>query len=207
LKPRNKEDKELQKLTNTLKWGVSGHQIFYYDRIYSNVDYWLYDTQVELDEPNRIISIHTILKGLDSDVFAHSLCNYSIKYGYDEIDGGGIYKRSVHQIMEFQHCEHDMTVFLGYQTTYRRIFQHLFYESLTYVGRDVVDENDPLVVEGVEKCNNQYSVLISPHLVYLILSYLQRMSRVKLTVEIRGCKCKSYNICKCTSRAETEYWE
>ena len=66
--------------------------------------------------------------------------------------------------------------------------------------------NDPLVVEGVEKCNNLYSVLISPCLVYTILSYLQRLKRVKFNVEIHCCKCKSYNVCKCISREDTENW-
>ena len=206
LNPRTIEDRELQKLEGTLRWRVEGYHIFYYDRLYSNADYWLYDTQCELDEPNRIICFYTTLKRLDGDNFAHSLCSYTIKYGYDEVKGGGIYKRSVRQTMEFQHCEHDVTVFLGYQTIYRRIFQHLFFECLVPLGRDIVDVNDPLVVEGVEKCIDLYSVLISPCLVYTILSYLQRLKRVKFNVEIICCKCFHYNICQCISREATENW-
>jgi hypothetical protein len=205
LPPLSAEDKELQRLERTLKWRVSGYQIFYYDRLYANVDYWLYETQCELDEPNRIICFYTTLKRLEGDNFAHCLCSYTIKYGYDESKGGHIYKRSVQQTMEFQHCEHDVTVFLGYQTKYRGIFQHLFCDRLTRVGKDIVDVNDSRVVEGVEMCSRLHGVLISQFLVYKMLIYLQRMMRVRCNAEIVCCQC-SGSICKCISREATEKW-
>jgi hypothetical protein len=97
-----------------------------------------------------------------------------------------------------------VTVFLGYQTKYRGIFQHLFLDGLTRVGRDIVDVNDPRVVEGVEKCMLLHDVLISPSLVYKMLFYLQRMMRVRCSHEI-VCQC-SVSKCKCTSREGTEKW-
>jgi hypothetical protein len=205
LPPLDAEDKELQRVERNLKWCVYGYQIFYSDRLYNNVDYWIYETQCELDEPNRIICFYVTLKRLERDDLAHSLCCYTIKYGYDETKDGHIYKRSVGQTMEFHHCEHDVTVFLGYQTKYRGIFQHLFLERLTSVGRDIVDVNDSRVVEGVEMCMQLYGVLISQFLVYKMLFYLQRMMRVKCLHEVVFCQC-SGSKCKCISREATEKW-
>ena len=204
LPPLKAEDKELQRLERKLKWSVFGHQIFYFDRLYNDVNYWIYETQCELDEPNRIICFYVTLKRVERDDLAHSLCSYTIKYGYDETNDGHICKRSVGQTIEFNHCEHDVTVFLGYQTKYRGIFQHLFLERLTSVGRDIVDENDSRVVEGVEMCMLLHGVLISQSLVYKMLFYLQRMMRVRCSHEI-VCQC-SVSKCKCTSREATEKW-
>jgi hypothetical protein len=203
LQPLNAEDKELQRLERKLKWTVFGHQIFYFDRLYSDVHYWIYETQCELDEPNRIICFYVTMKRVEREDLAHSLCSYTIKYGYDEINDG-IYTRSVGQTIDFQHCEHDVTVFLGYQTKYRGIFQNLFWHGLTSVGRDIVDVNDSRVVEGVEMCMQLHSVLISQSLVYKILFYLQRMERVKCLYAL-ACQCSHFK-CKCISREATEKW-
>jgi hypothetical protein len=85
LPPLNAEEKELKRLERKLKWCVFGHQIFYFDRLYNDVNYWIYETQCELDEQNRIICFYVTMKRVDRDDFAHSLCSYTIKYGYDEL--------------------------------------------------------------------------------------------------------------------------
>jgi hypothetical protein len=204
LLPLNAEDKKLRSLERKLEWRLFGHTIFYLDRLYTGVNYWLYETQCVLDEENRIICFYLTMTHLDGDAFAHSLCSYTIKYGYDEDENGHIYKRSVRYAIEFNHCEHDVTVFLGYQTKYRNILQHLFLGELTRAGRDVASVNEPCVVEGVEKCAGLHEVLISPLLVYKMIFYLQRMIRVMCVQEI-ACQC-SLSKCKCISRGDTEKW-
>ena len=152
-----------------------------HDRLYDNVDKWLYETQCVIDEPNRIMSIYTTLKRLDKDVFAHCLACSSIKYGYDVCEEG-IYKRSVGQRLEFEHCQHDVTVFLGFRDTYRKIFQHIIYANVL-LGRDIVGVDDPAVERCVEICERLHSVLISPYLVYKMMSYFQRMKRVMTNMQ------------------------
>jgi hypothetical protein len=167
------------------------------------VDKWLYETQCVIDEPNRIISIHTTLKRLDKDAFAHSLACSSIKYGYDVCEEG-IYKRSVGQRLEFEHCEHVVTVFLGFRDTYRKIYQHIIYADVL-LGRDIVGVDDPAVERCVEICERFHSVLISPYLVYIMMSYFQRMKRVMTNMQ-NMCHCTNVSICKCVSREKLEMW-
>ena len=175
-----------------------------HDRLYDNVDKWLYETQCIIDEPNRIISVYTTLKRLDKDAFAHSLCCSSIKYGYDVCEEG-IYKRSVGYRLEFEHCEHDVTIFLGFRDTYRKIFQHIIYENV-FVGKDIVDVDDPVVLRCVEICERLHSVLISPYLVYKMMIYFQRLKRVQTNMQIM-CHCTNTSICKCVSRKNIEKWQ
>jgi hypothetical protein len=80
LEPRCPNEKKLLKLVRKLSWSLYGYKIMCHDRLYDNVDKWLYETQCIIDEPNRIISVYTTLKRLDKDAFAHSLCCSSIKY-------------------------------------------------------------------------------------------------------------------------------
>jgi hypothetical protein len=82
------------------------------------VDKWLYETQCDIDEPNRIITVHATLKTLNDNVFVHSVCCNTIKYGYDVCEEG-IYKRSVGRRIEYGHCEHDVTIFSGFQKMFR----------------------------------------------------------------------------------------
>ena len=207
LPPLKDEDKELQRAERGLKWSVFGHQIFYLDRLYNDVDYWLYETQCELDEPNRIICFYMTLKRVERDDLAHSLCSYTIKYGYDEYMYDCLYTEGVGQTVDFQHCTHDVTVFLEYQTKCWGIFKHIFWETVTTVSTDIVGVNDSRVVKGVEMCLEKHGVLISPSLVYKILFYLQRLMRVECRLS-EVCDC-IYRVsrCKCISREGTERWE
>ena len=196
----------MQRLERGLKWTVFGHQIFYFDRLYNDVDYWIYETQCHLDEPNRIICCYMTLKRVERDDLAHNLFSYTIKYGYDETSEG-LYVAGVGQEVNFQHCSHDVTVFLDYQMKCLGIFRHIFWATLTTVSMDIVGLNDPRVVKGVEMCLEKHGVLISPFLVYKILFYLQRLMRVECRFS-EGCHCIVYNRskCKCMSRAGTERW-
>ncbi|CAB4033376.1 Hypothetical predicted protein [Paramuricea clavata] len=152
-----------------MSWTLYGYNLMCYDRLYMNVDKWVYATQYAIDEPNRIINIHTTLKGLNKDVYAHSLACITIKYGYAICDEG-IYKRSTGYNIDFEHCEHDVTCFLGYRDLFRRIVTFLVED--VNVGKDI---DECFVGNIVDICERVHNLLVSQHLIYKIAFYIQRM--------------------------------
>jgi hypothetical protein len=52
------------------------------------------------------------------------------------------------------------------------------------------------VMRCVERCEQNYSVLVSQHLVYKLLVYFQRLKRAILQMDML-CSCSEYNICEC----------
>ena len=134
----------------------------FYDRIYDDVDKWLFETHCDLDESNCIISVYMTMKDLGSSAYSHCLACLCIKYGHDECEEG-VYKRSVGYRIEYCNCEHDISCFLRFNDLYGKIFLYI-YENVC-VGFDIVGVEDYSVIRCVEMYEQNYSVLISRHLV------------------------------------------
>jgi hypothetical protein len=193
LKPLCPIEKKLEKIVRKLNWRLTCYQIFFYDRIYESVDKWLFETHCDLDELNCIISVYVTMKDLDSGPYTHCLACVSIKYGFDECEDG-VYKRSVGYRIEYCDCEHNVSCFLRFNNLYRKIFLYIFDNVCT--GFDIVDVEHSSVISCVEMCEQNYSVLVSPRLVYKLFVYFQRLKRA-MTQRDMLCYCSEYNICKC----------
>jgi hypothetical protein len=186
-------EKKLEKVVQKLSWRLHCYQIFFDDRIYEAVDKWLFETHCDLEESNCIISVYMTMKDLESGPYSHCLVCLRIKYGYDECEDG-VYKRSVEYSIENSICEHNISCFLRFNDLCRKIFLYI-YDNVC-VGFDIVGVEDYSVISCVEMCERNYSVLVSPHLVYKLLVYFQRMKRA-MTQRDMLCCCIEYNICKC----------
>ena len=204
LKPLCPIEKKLEKLVKKLNWRLTCYQIFFYDRVYESVDKWLYETHFDLDAPNCILTVYVTIRDIDSGPFTHCLACISIKYGYDECEDG-VYKRSVGYRIQYCECEHNVSSYLRFNDIYRKIFLYMFDHVRCNV--DIVNVDDSSVISCVEMCEQNYSVLVSPHLVYKLLVYFQRLKRAMLQMDML-CLCREYNICKCgITKQQLERWD
>ena len=203
LKPLCPVEKKLANLVDGLNWRLTCYHIFLYDRIYESVDKWIYEKHCDLDESNCILCVYVTIRNLDSHPYAHCLACVSIKYGYDECKTG-IYKRSVGYRIEYCECEHNVSCFLRFNDLYRKIFLYIFDNVRT--NCDIVNVEHTSVRSCVVMCEQNYSVLVSPHLVYKLFVYFQRLKRVMLQMDML-CLCSEYNICKCgITKQQLEMW-
>ena len=186
-----------------LNWRVTCYHIFLFDRIYDSVDKWMYETHCDLDESNCIVCVYVTMKNLDSHLFSHCLASVTIKYGYDECENG-IYKRSVGYRIQHCECEHNVTCYLRFNDLCRKIFLYIFDNVRTNCDMNVEHAS---VRSCVEYCEQNNSVLVSPHLVYKLLVYFQRLKRTMVQMDML-CLCTEYNICKCgITKQQLEWWD
>jgi hypothetical protein len=193
LGPLGEVDKKLEELTKKLSWRLTCYQIFFYNRVYESVDKWIYETQCVLDEGSCILTVHMFIRDIDSGPFAHCLTSVTIKYGYDEC-AEGVYKRSVGYRMQGLECEHSVSCYIRFHDIYYKIFT--FIHGYVRCNDELYDVEHDSVTYCVERCEQNYSVLISPCLVYKLLVYFQRLKRAILQMDML-CHCHYFNICKC----------
>ena len=203
LKPLCPIEKKMEKLIKKLNWRLTCYQIFFCDRVYESVDKWLYETQFELDEGNCILTVYVTIRDIDSGPFSHCLACVSIKYGYDEC-AEGVYKRSVGYRIQYCECEHSVSCYLRFNDIYNKIFTYMF--GYVRCNDNIINIDHASVTYCVERCEQNYSVLISPHLVYKLLVYFQRLKRAILHMDML-CHCGHYNICKCGLTKKQLGWE
>jgi hypothetical protein len=182
---------------------VSCYQIFFCDRVYEAADKWLYETQFDLDEENCILTVYLTIKDIDSSPFSHSLACIYIKYGYDECEEG-VYKRSVGYRIQCYECEHSVTCYLRFHDIYHKIFTYMF--GQVQCNENIMNIEHFSVTYLVKYCEQMYSVLISPHLVFKLLIYFQRLKRAMLNMDML-CHCPHFNICQCGLTKQRLGWE